>query len=41
MRKILEDFLSEDFTTEDILCYGVLYPLAMIVIVLTATLLFS
>ena len=36
MKKILEDLRAENFSKEEIAIYGVLYPLAMMVVIIAA-----
>ena len=36
MKKILEDLRAENFSKEEMLVYGVLYPMAMTVVIVAA-----
>ena len=37
MKKILEDLKAENFSKEEMLVYGVLYPLGLLVVLIAAS----
>ena len=37
MKKILEDLRAENFSKEEMLVYGVLYPLGLLVVLIAAS----